>query len=108
MQRILHYLHNPSQYPQLKILVYFTVLTTELRSGFVVWFAFWGRHVVDSWLIDNHRKPGGKTMDVREALYTTRAMRRVKPDPIPEEIQLRILMPRSGRRAEGTVRDGAF
>ena len=30
-------------------------------------------------------------MDVREALYTTRAMRRVKPDPVPEEIQLRIL-----------------
>ncbi len=30
-------------------------------------------------------------MDVREALYTTRAMRRVKPDPVPEEVQLRIL-----------------
>ena len=30
-------------------------------------------------------------MDAREALYTTRAMRRVKPDPVPEEIQLRIL-----------------
>ncbi len=30
-------------------------------------------------------------MDVREALYTTRAMRRVHPDPIPEEIQQRIL-----------------
>lgn len=30
-------------------------------------------------------------MDVREALYTTRAMRRVKPDPIPEEVQKRIL-----------------
>ena len=30
-------------------------------------------------------------MDVREALYTTRAMRRVKPDPIPEEVQMRIL-----------------
>lgn len=30
-------------------------------------------------------------MDVYEALYTTRAMRRVKPDPIPEEVQRRIL-----------------
>ena len=30
-------------------------------------------------------------MDVREALYTTRAMRRVRPDPIPHEIQARIL-----------------
>lgn len=30
-------------------------------------------------------------MDIREALYTTRAMRRVKPDPVPEEVQARIL-----------------
>ncbi len=30
-------------------------------------------------------------MDVYEALYTTRAMRRVKPDPIPLEVQQRIL-----------------
>jgi nitroreductase len=30
-------------------------------------------------------------MDVYEALYTTRAMRRVKPDPIPEDAQARIL-----------------
>lgn len=30
-------------------------------------------------------------MDVAEALYTTRAMRRVRPDPIPDEIQQRIL-----------------
>jgi nitroreductase len=30
-------------------------------------------------------------MDVFEALYTTRAMRRVKPDPIPMEVQQRIL-----------------
>ncbi len=30
-------------------------------------------------------------MDVYEALYTTRAMRRVKPDPIPDEVQRRIL-----------------
>lgn len=33
----------------------------------------------------------GTTMDVYEALYTTRAMRRVKPDPIPLEVQQRIL-----------------
>jgi nitroreductase len=30
-------------------------------------------------------------MDVREALYTTRAMRRVRPDPIPDDVQARIL-----------------
>ena len=30
-------------------------------------------------------------MDVYEALYTTRAMRRVRPDPIPLEVQSRIL-----------------
>jgi nitroreductase len=30
-------------------------------------------------------------MDVYEALYTTRAMRRVKPDPIPPEVQRKIL-----------------
>lgn len=30
-------------------------------------------------------------MDVYEALYTTRAMRRVRPDPIPAEVQAKIL-----------------
>lgn len=30
-------------------------------------------------------------MDIYEVLYTTRAMRRVKPDPIPYEVQARIL-----------------
>jgi len=30
-------------------------------------------------------------MDIYEALYTTRAMRRVRPDPIPEEVQARIM-----------------
>lgn len=30
-------------------------------------------------------------MDVYEALYTTRAMRRVKPDPIPLDVQKRLL-----------------
>ncbi len=32
-----------------------------------------------------------QSMDVYEALYTTRAMRRVRPDPIPEAVQARIL-----------------
>jgi nitroreductase len=30
-------------------------------------------------------------MDIYEALYTTRAMRRLKPDPIPYDLQARIL-----------------
>jgi len=30
-------------------------------------------------------------MDIFEALYTTRAMRRVKPDPVPMEVQAQIL-----------------
>jgi nitroreductase len=30
-------------------------------------------------------------MDIYEALYTTRAMRRLKPDPIPYDVQVRIL-----------------
>jgi len=30
-------------------------------------------------------------MDLYEALYTTRAMRRLTPDPIPDEGQARIL-----------------
>ena len=30
-------------------------------------------------------------MDLHEALYTTRAMRRVRPDPIPHDVQARIL-----------------
>jgi nitroreductase len=30
-------------------------------------------------------------MDVREALYTTRAMRRMKPDAVPMEVQARIM-----------------
>ena len=30
-------------------------------------------------------------MDVYEALYTTRAMRRVRPDAIPQDVQARIL-----------------
>jgi nitroreductase len=30
-------------------------------------------------------------MDIHEALYTTRAMRRLKPDPVPLDVQARIL-----------------
>ncbi|HUP27697.1 MAG TPA: nitroreductase family protein [Chloroflexia bacterium] len=30
-------------------------------------------------------------MDIYEAIYTTRAMRRLKPDPVPLEVQARIL-----------------
>lgn len=30
-------------------------------------------------------------MDIYEALYTTRAMRRVKPDPVPTDVQAKIL-----------------
>ena len=30
-------------------------------------------------------------MEVHQALYTTRAMRRVKPDAIPQDLQARIL-----------------
>ena len=30
-------------------------------------------------------------MNVYEALYTTRAMRRLRPDPIPYDVQARIL-----------------
>src|SRR5215472_16653950 len=32
-----------------------------------------------------------RNMDVYEALYTTRAMRRVRTDPIPQDVQARIL-----------------
>jgi len=32
-----------------------------------------------------------RTTDVREVLYTTRAMRRVRPDPVPYDVQQRIL-----------------
>ena len=30
-------------------------------------------------------------MDLHEAIYTTRSMRRLKPDPVPLEVQARIL-----------------
>src|SRR2546423_7982760 len=37
------------------------------------------------------RGEGSDVMDIYEALYTTRAMRRVKPDPIPADVQAKIL-----------------
>src|ERR1019366_8446985 len=40
---------------------------------------------------DHHRSRRGDGMDIYEALYTTRAMRRVRPDPVPVESQARIL-----------------
>ena len=36
-------------------------------------------------------------MDIHEALYTTRAMRRVKPDPIPDDVQ-HLALPVLGHR----------
>src|SRR3984885_13651998 len=46
------------------------------------------RHVGHSRAPSRQRGDG---MDIYEALYTTRAMRRVRPDPIPLESQARIL-----------------
>jgi nitroreductase len=34
---------------------------------------------------------GEVVVDIEEALYTTRAMRRVRPDPIPLDVQAKIL-----------------
>src|SRR5215468_218491 len=42
-------------------------------------------------MIPSGRARKGCQMDVREALYTTRAMRRGRPDPIPAGVQARIL-----------------
>ncbi|RPI20183.1 MAG: nitroreductase, partial [Actinobacteria bacterium] len=39
-------------------------------------------------------------MDLYEALYTTRAMRRVKPDPIPEEV-VRLILDAAVRSPSG-------
>src|SRR4051794_31002499 len=38
-----------------------------------------------------HKSTRRHPMDIYEALYTTRSMRRLKPDPIPYEVQARIL-----------------
>jgi hypothetical protein len=49
-------------------------------------------------------------MDLYEALYTTRAMRRVKPDPIPQQV-VRLMMDAAvqsvgWQRPELALRDG--
>ena len=40
---------------------------------------------------DRREGVASASMDIHEALYTTRAMRRVKPDPVPLDVQQRIL-----------------
>jgi nitroreductase len=47
-------------------------------------------------------------MDVREALYTTRAMRRVRPDPIPLDVQARILDAAIRAPTGGNMQDWRF
>ncbi len=47
-------------------------------------------------------------MDLREALYTTRAMRRVKPDPIPLDVQARILDAAVRAPSGGNTQNWAF
>jgi len=47
-------------------------------------------------------------MDIYEALYTTRAMRRVKPDPIPADVQHRILDAAIRAPSGGNTQDWRF
>jgi len=47
-------------------------------------------------------------MDVYEALYTTRAMRRVRPDPIPHPVQARILDAAIRAPSGGNAQDWRF
>jgi nitroreductase len=47
-------------------------------------------------------------MDVMEALYTTRAMRRVRPDPIPTDVQARILDAAIRAPSGGNTQDWRF
>jgi nitroreductase len=47
-------------------------------------------------------------MDVYEALYTTRAMRRVRPDPIPMDIQAKILDAAIRAPSGGNTQDWRF
>ncbi|HUW04530.1 MAG TPA: nitroreductase family protein [Acidimicrobiales bacterium] len=47
-------------------------------------------------------------MDLHEALYTTRAMRRVKPDPIPMDVQERILDAAVRAPSGGNTQDWRF
>jgi nitroreductase len=43
-----------------------------------------------------------------EILYSTRAMRRLKPDPIPDTTLKQIMMPGSARPSGGNVQEWAF
>jgi nitroreductase len=47
-------------------------------------------------------------MDVMEALYTTRAMRRVRPDPIPTDVQAKILDAAIRAPSGGNTQDWRF
>jgi len=47
-------------------------------------------------------------MDVYEALYTTRAMRRMKPDPVPMDVQARILDAAIRAPSGGNVQNWRF
>src|SRR4030081_1565085 len=47
-------------------------------------------------------------MDLHEALYTTRAMRRVRPDPIPLDVQARILDAAIRAPSGGNTHDWRF
>src|SRR5258708_31274996 len=47
-------------------------------------------------------------MDVREALYTTRAMRRVRQDPVLEEVRARMLDAAIGARSGGNAESWRF
>lgn len=47
-------------------------------------------------------------MDLHEALYTTRAMRRVRPDPIPLDVQARILDAASHAPSGGNQQNWRF
>jgi nitroreductase len=47
-------------------------------------------------------------MELHEALYTTRAMRRVKPDPVPHDVQARILDAAVRAPSGGNTQDWRF
>jgi nitroreductase len=47
-------------------------------------------------------------VDVYQALYTTRAMRRVRPDPIPQDVQARILDAAIRAPSGGNAQDWRF
>ena len=50
--------------------------------------------------------PGGT--DIFEIMHTMRAMRRLKPDPVPDDLIRKILPPARPRRAAATPSAGAF